>query len=266
MIKRIVLVAALGFISLPLCAKSLNQNPSSHQSAPSAQTTTLSDFKNIDAKGYFRVVLVTDPSLKTSQVIGKGYSKAPISAQVKGHTLILRGAPLSHLFLRKKPVVTVRMKDVERIMLAGSTDLSGKDVYSSKGLHLFSTGSGRVSFTGEPVLMNYLRQNGNGNMTIEWVKGDLFRMDVSGGKVHLAGLIDQAYARVRGYANLDAAYLRVNTLSVQTSGHATARVTAIADLRAFASDQSKVFYYKYPKHLTRGTSESGNVLQMAWHN
>ena len=211
-------------------------------------------------------MIVSDQKAKTPVVTETTYSENKIQAHVRGKTLVLRGAWLPYPGLKQEPVVTVRTADVERITLAGPTDMSGKDVHSTSGIHLFSMGFGKVNFTGKAVLMDYIRQVGRAQINIRWVDSKVLRMDFSGGTVHLAGVANQVYARVMSYAKLDAIYLRANDLSIQTADRAVARVSSNDNMNAFASGFSNVFYYKHPAHITTGTSQSGNVLQMAWHN
>lgn len=270
MTKRVWLtgcVVAFGLIAASAHAGNTEKKATPPKpSVRSSQIIKVPDFTNIDARGYFKVLLMSDPAVKDLQVKETTYPETQIRAYVKGNTLILRGSPLLEFKGKKEPVVRIRMSDVERITLGGLTALSGKNISSQSGIQLFSTGFASVNLTGTPVLMHQIHQTENAKTAIQWVKSNRLRLNIMGGTVHLAGIAQQVYARVGHRAQLDAAYLRADNLSIQASGHATARVNAIDELRAFAKGSSNILYYKTPQHITRHTAESGNVLQMASHN
>lgn len=159
--------------------------------------------------------------------------------------------------------ILIKTNHLREIDAYDSTTITSKGV-AIKDLIMKTDNSSAINLDGK-VSITHLDAAGPGTITINWVDSkNLDLMIRSSTKVKLAGIVEYMRARVVAHSQLDAQYLRVGTAVVQTRDYANAKITAIDDLKAFAFDNSNIYYYKQPKHIHRYTSQSGNILQLDW--
>lgn len=183
-----------------------------------------------------------------------------VTTHVSRHTLYV-DAPAGTGFWRR-PNVLVRLPDLKGLVLNGSASVTGQ--VPSSGLNIKAYGTGSVKLLGM-IPVQHIEQFGSSHLYLRWVNSDTLSIDNQGnGVIYLGGVARQVYARVADQAVLNATYLRAQKVQVQTTNQAKAYVYPVRTLRAFASDSSTVYYYRYPEHLTRYSEDSGNILQMAW--
>ena len=225
---------------------------------------SVSTFDAIHASGYFTVVIVNSRSAKQPAVKVAGYSFEPIQVRVHHHTLYLQSPGHPVPGFNHREIVTVYTDHLEGLTVAGPTNVRGLDIYSN-GLMIQSSGTGNILLRGK-IQLNRIQQSGDNRINIRWVDSGMLYVNSTGrGSIHLAGVSNVLYARLRGHASLNAQYLRTHDVQVQTKNQSAASVCPTHTLRAFAFDHSNVYYYKYPKNITQYSAQSGNVLQMAWH-
>lgn len=222
-------------------------------------------FNRINVGGYVNVVIKRGRLGHKPAVTITTYRSEPVQARFVNHTIYLKTLERSVPQLNKRPVVTVRINNLKRLTVTGAANVTAANMHSH-GLDIDASGSGIIRLLG--VLdVDHIKQSGSNDIKMRWVKSNTIYINSNGaGSIRLAGTAKTLYARIFGHATLHAAYLRTHYVQVQTKNKATAYVCPTYTLRAFATDFANIYYYKYPKNMTRDTAQSGNVLQMAWHN
>jgi len=158
----------------------------------------------------------------------------------------------------------VRTPDLQKLVVGGSVHVTGT-LQPLHALSITAAGSGTVVLNGV-VRLHRVQQSGNSVVHIRWVNSDVLLLEGQGhSRMELAGVAKRLYARLTDDAVLHAQYLRTQAVQVQTKNHAIAHVCPIDALRAFASQGSRIYYYKFPIDILRYTTQSGSVLQMAWN-
>lgn len=250
-------------VSLPVAYAGGAEKPSSPHFVKHAMK--VSPFDAINAQGYFNVVVVRSkkPSKKPKVTIS-GYPSEPIKVHVSHHTLYLKSPWHPIPGFNRPEVVTVYTNQLKGLTVAGPTSVRAMDLRSN-GLDVKSSGTGNILLRGD-IKLNQIQQRGHNQISIRWVNSSTIHINSKGsGSIRLAGVAKALFARLRNNATLHTQYLRTHYVQVQTKNEASAYVCPIETLRAFAFDDSNIYYYKYPKNITRQSIQSGNILQMAWH-
>lgn len=260
---RLMVVFASASMVMPLTYAGGPDVPS--QVHLTKRTLRAAAFNRINAGGYFNVVIKgVQPGSKPSVSIAT-YPAEPLQVRVVNHTLYIKAPWYPLPGLSKRPVVTVRINNLKRLTIFGPTNVRAANM-RSQGLNIHASGSGAINLMGV-FDVDHIKQSGSNRINIRWVRSRTVYINSSRvGSIRLAGTAKTLYARMLGHSTLHAAYLRTHYVQVQTKNNATAYVCPVYTLRAFASDFGNIYYYKYPKNMTRDTEQSGNVLQMAWHN
>ncbi len=227
---------------------------------------SLRAFDQLNVSGYFDVVIKgLRPGARPSASVAT-YSVEPLQVRIVHHTLYVKGPwqrPLPSL--KKRPVLIVRINSLKKITVAGPTNVTARNL-RGQGVDIYASGFGKINLLGV-LNIDHIKQSGSNQITVRWVKSDTVYINSTGaGSIRLAGTARALYARVLGHSTLHAAYLRTHYVQVQATDQAVAYVCPVDTLRAFASNFGNIYYYKYPKNMTLDTEQSGNVLQMAWHN
>lgn len=256
-------IALMSIISLPIVyagGLKVTSMPRLHK-----RTVKVAPFDVINAQGYFDVQLVNSPATRKPGVIVQGYPLEPIQVRVSHHTLYLKSPWHPIPGMNRREIVTVNVNQLKKLTIAGPTNVRGTKVHSN-GLTIDANGTGSVLLRGK-IKLNRIKQTGQNHIDLRWIDSSTLYVSSDGsGSIRLAGVADTLYARLKNNAALHAQYLRTHFVQVQTKNKSAAFVCPIETLRAFALGDSNVYYYKYPKNVTRYSSQSGNVLQMAWNN
>lgn len=158
--------------------------------------------------------------------------------------------------------VTIPVNQLEIVDVAGDANLTMHDVIT-RHLSLISRGSGKINMKGMINLVDVL-QLGSSNISASWVKADTLKVRLAqNGQLHLSGAVNLLDAKLINDAKLDGRYLRANKVLISSSGSSQASVIARSSLSAFANDNSNIYYYNQPKHLSELTKNNANVLQLA---
>lgn len=222
---------------------------------------TSGGFNQVDVNGYVDVIIRQSGQ---SSVVTTSASVNPVNTRVSNHRLYIE-APgwSSQLQSIKRPVVSVNLPELTKLVVNGQANVAGTNLHSH-GLTIEANGSGKIKLIGMINLKN-IQQTGQNRLYLRWIDSDTLTVtSTDAGFIYLGGIAKTVYARLYHRATFNAEYLRANTMQVQTNDYASAFVYPVTTLRAFANDNGNIYYYAYPYHMTRSTSQSGNVLQMAW--
>jgi len=220
-------------------------------------TLSTSTFTAVSINGRMNVMIQSAQNKGDRDLIH--YPHQLISAKICGHTLYLRS-----LNTQKNPSVTLRLHALNQLTVNGPSAVTGSAV-ESDGLELYTNSNAVVNLNGT-IKVKKISHRGYGRIQLRWVTADQLSITSSGGLIKLAGTAKNADIKLSNHAQLDAQYLRVRQMMVQTRGHAVAKVLATYSLQAFATQNSQIYFYKTPRHLSRYSRESGNILQLGSRN
>ncbi|CAL7963509.1 DUF2807 domain-containing protein [Gammaproteobacteria bacterium] len=221
-----------------------------------AQKYNLPPFKSIALNGNTTIELVNGSY--AARVVG--FEKDLYDNRITVTDQVLHvAAPLS----ANNPIIKVFSPGLKSITVTGNATVNAKD-FKTAGLTVTAKGNGTINLEGQYII-DKIYQSGNGRINISWIDSDnLFVSSSSSGPICLSGTVNSMVARLTHRAYFDARYLRVQRASVFTTDRAHADILVLNTLGAFAVDNSNIFYYKKPHHLTIVTNNSGNVLQPGW--
>lgn len=137
---------------------------------------------------------------------------------------------------------------IKSIQNKGNGPIISND-FRSDQLTVTNTGSVDLVLRGY-INAQKIYQKGTGKIDIRWVnKNKNTLVEASSGVVKLAGRTRKLTINTEGFAIVDAQYLRATEARIRTSGKSIISVNALNQLFVNASDDSRVYYRGYPKHL-----------------
>jgi hypothetical protein len=108
-----------------------------------------------------------------------------------------------------------------------------------------------------------IRASGNSTVHLHWVNSKVLNITtLDQARVDLAGVAQQVYATALHSSQLDARYLRTHEFLARTADDAEISALPIQSLYAHSHDNSQVYAYKSPRHLTSVSTESANILPL----
>lgn len=145
----------------------------------------------------------------------------------------------------------------------GNINLTG---LQSNALNINSAGSGNIIASGYANLET-LTHSGSGNVYFYWTTSSTPKIMATGsGTIGLAGNANKTTAIIGGTVIFDGRFLRTKELNIKTKDNARAKVIALEQLLATATDESQIHYYNQPKHLLKYHSGSGVILDLSHEN
>ena len=165
----------------------------------------------------------------------------------------------------KRAQVVVYTHAIRNLNAYTHVTVTGDQFNAHQPLSLSASGKSSIQLKGQFNLAQII-QNSSRPISITWANSDTIAVNGAGnGPIQLAGVTQQLRASLHNNSRLNAEYLRANKVWVKTSNNASAKVTATDSLRAFAHNNSNIYFYKQPTHITRQSTGSANVLQLGWH-
>ncbi len=253
--KKLLLILLLTFIaSIALAAKPI-PNP-----RPTVTRLKLPPFSAIRVVGHIKLIIRGTRSNNPRDTLIESRNPQWVDARVKNHTLYLR-ALRAALPSRRPALVKVKMYRLNKLKVYGHASVQGTNIRSN-GLVIKTQTTGNVTLNGK-LFVDKVKNKGPGNVSLRWIKGDNISIKAEGtGRITLTGTARKIKVDLEDHAKLNAKALRVKDVMVKTDDYAIARVSAINSLSAFAEDHSNIYYYNTPRHITRYTKNSGNILRM----
>jgi hypothetical protein len=165
----------------------------------------------------------------------------------------------------KPTQITLAIKSFSSLRADNGATITSKRFNDPTQLNVSASNNSAIELKGT-FNLNHITQHSTRPIMVEWVKSRSVAIDShASGRITLAGISDNITAKLHNHSQLDAEYLRANTALIKTSEFATAKVTALNNLRAFAHGHSNIYYYTQPKYITRVATDAANILQLAWH-
>jgi Putative auto-transporter adhesin, head GIN domain len=247
-------IAILCFAFLPTAGA----QPELPAPQPTKMVQKLVDFKTISVRGPIKLMLEqsTAEAGNFLQIVGE--QQSPVSVSVKNDTLYLQAEPSD-----QPSTVRVGVHQLYQLIVDGGASVSGQPL-NSTSLSIDANTSGNIELRGM-INLDRILSAGSGLVSVQWIDSPQLRVDGSDhSQIQLAGVAGAVEMRLRDESLFQGQYLRIDRIFVQTKDFSTAKLLVNDSLRAFAYDQSNIYYYKRPAQMTEFTAGSGNILQLGW--
>jgi len=203
-------------------------------------TRTTPDYDGISCAGPFDYILVAGTEGKIT-IEGEENLLEHIVTEVKGNKLVVKTE--NHINLRpssnKTITVTIPFKDIDNISLAGSGDLSNKDMVTANDLDVSLAGSGDMVLTVETT----------------HVKGSL----AGSGDLTLKGNTNDLEAHIAGSGDFHGFDLQANNTDVSIAGSGDAEVVSKQSLKARIAGSGDIVYKGNPGKEDSKVAGSGSI-------
>jgi len=238
--------------------------PVAHIPAPAsmARSVKLAPFNQIVVRGSVHVLIDQLSGLKNPIADVRTLGNNAVTLTVKNKVLTISAADVVNNFT---PMVHLRVSSLQSVVASQHANLVLRNV-TGKNLQITASDNAKVDAMGN-VHVSSIQQSGNSSVNVQWVdSGTLTTVVSDNSTLNLAGTTNKLVSQASSNAKIKAEYLRANQAWAKASGASAINITPIQSLSASASQTAYVFYYKYPQQLTMHSTQSGNVLQMAWHS
>lgn len=282
------------------CLMGHSQLPSPAVPIISKNITINNDFDSLDIQGPINVYIDATQTHSSLQIIGDQKRVYAVTYNEKNHILhlgtkhIYQSKPGERLTI----LVNAPPAQIKQIQFDSDASLFGKGLSGSLSLHakgagqinlytnklnlksLYSNGNKSIVFHNilssnlkietdnsqnvvieGIVSLNTVKCSGNGNLMIYWVNSPYLRIDANGnGKISLAGVVKTLDTQLSQNIRLFAQQLRAQQGFIKTEKRAQAIVNVRNTLRAFAKDNSVIYYSAPTNFISRYSYGGGLVL------
>lgn len=293
------IIAYCLLISLSLCSLGHAQLPP-HRAAIVCKNISINDFDSLDIQGPVNVYIDATQTHTSLQILGDPKRVLAVTYSEKNRMLYLgtksvyRSAPGERLTIR----INTSPAQIKQIQFDSNATLFGKGLSGSLTLRtqgagqinlytnklnlksLYSIGNENIIFHNilssnlkieahnchnivlqGIVSLNKINFTGNGNLQVYWVNSPYLRIDAKGkGKIDLAGIVKTVDIQLTQDIRLFAQHLRAQQGFIKTEKHAQATINARNALRAFAKDNSVIYYSTPINFISKYSEGEGLVL------
>ncbi|MGK0411885.1 MAG: hypothetical protein ACJA1B_000069 [Polaribacter sp.] len=241
MFKKIALPLLLCAISFSLHAQSWGGNSKRIKGNGNVVTIsrTTSDYDGIRVGGSFNVILLEGKE-GTISIEGEENIIPYIVTEVKGNTLEIQYQKNVNISTTKRLTVTVAYKDIEKISLGGSGNITNEGTIIGND---FSVSLG-----------------GSGNITLNIDAAEVSTNIGGSGNIKLAGTSNELNCSIAGSGSIKAYELPTNTLSATVAGSGSIRATVKTKIKAKVVGSGSIYYKGTPKYMDVKSTGSGGVV------
>ena len=251
----------IGLAVLTIASTSFAGGPDyshSKKSISSQRLTHNNCFNSINVDGNFTLELRQNKNKNCYSINAGDTHKNSVMSSINDKTLFIKSN-------NRRTKVILYTNPISNIRVYNNATVISKQFNDKRPLNIIVATGGSVNLKGRYNIASILQQSTRA-ISIQWANSDTITVNGRGdGKINLAGSAYQLRAKLCNNSILNAEYLRAKNVTIKTSNHASAKVEATDNLRAFAHDSSNIYFYKQPKHITRESSGSANVLQLGWN-
>ena len=200
---------------------------------------TTSDYDGIGIGGSFDVILVKGEEGKI-KIEGEENIIPYIETEVKGNTLQVKYKKNTNIRTTKRLTVTITYRDIDKVSLGGSGNITNEGVIKSNDL--------KVSL------------GGSGNITLN-IDADDVRSNIGGsGNIRLSGKSNELTCSIAGSGSIKAYDLSTDTLNATIAGSGSIRTTVKTKIKAKVVGSGSVYYKGNPKYVDSKSVGSGDVV------
>lgn len=241
MFKKITFALLLCTISFSIHAQSWGGNNKKIKGNGHVVTInrTTSDYDGIRVGGSFNVVLVEGKEGAIS-IEGEENIIPYIETEVKGNTLQIQYQKNVNISTTKRLTVTVAYKDIEKVSLGGSGNITNEGTIKANDFSASLGGSGNITLNIDAVEVS-TNIGGSGN-------------------IKLAGTSNELNCSIAGSGSIKAYELPTNTLIANVSGSGSIRATVKTKIKAKVVGSGSIYYKGIPEYIDLKSTGSGDII------
>ena len=203
------------------------------------ETRNTSDYESVSAAGNFNVVLVKGTEGKIT-LEGEENLMEYIITEVKKGKLTVKVKKHTNIKITKKFVVTVPYKDIEKVALAGSGDVSNTGTIKAEDFNVSLAGSGDINL----------------NLDVTTLKTNV----AGSGNIELSGKSSELKCSIAGSGDIEAYGLSTKSTSVSVAGSGNVKTTVSENIKARIAGSGSIYYKGDPK-IDSKSAGSGRVVK-----
>ncbi|WP_455169013.1 head GIN domain-containing protein [Aegicerativicinus sediminis] len=237
--KRTITLLAITLLSVSYSFAQWNKKIKGNGNVTTVTRTT-SDYDGIKCAGSFDYVLVKGKEGKIT-LEGESNLLEYIVTEVKNNKLVVKVE--NNVNLRtssnKEIRITIPFEDIDEVSMAGSGDLTSKDVITSNNLKVAMAGSGKVNL----------------DLKANTVKGSM----AGSGNLTLSGSTNSLEADIAGSGDFNGFGLDANETDVSVAGSGDAEVVSNKSLKARVAGSGDIRYKGNPEKEDTKVAGSGKI-------
>jgi hypothetical protein len=188
---------------------------------------------------------IAQDSKKTEQVIGSGVVKSEKRDVEKFDAVTLKGSADVFITVGEKTEVTVTADD--NILPYVTTEVEENTLVISTKPHTSLHYKELKVFITTPDL-SAIKLDGSGDIEVEGLKGDSFKIDVNGcGDVAAKGQVQKLDCLIKGSGDLALGDLEAKAVNIKIAGSGDAKINAVESLQAKISGSGDIAYKAHDK-------------------
>ncbi len=241
MFKKIILTTLILTVTLSLNAQNWFGNSKKIKGNGKVVTVnrTTSDYDGISVGGSFDVILVKG---KEGNITIEGEENIIpfIETEIKGNTLKIQFEKNTNIRTTKRLTVTVTYKDIDKVALGGSGNITNEGTIKSNDFTVALGGSGNITLT---------------------IDAEEISSKIGGsGNIKLTGNTNDLSCSIAGSGSIKAYELNTDTVHATIAGSGNVRTTVKTKIKAKVVGSGSVYYKGNPKYIDSKSVGSGDVI------
>jgi len=203
------------------------------------ETRKTSDYEGVSVGGSFDVKLIKG---KEGKITLKGEENILkyIITEVKNGTLKVKYKKGVNIRTTRKLTVTIPYRDIEKVALAGSGDITSTGIIKATKLYLSIAGSG--------------------NMDVSVDSRDVKTSIAGSGNIKVSGNATELKCTIAGSGNINAYGLKTSTTTAKVAGSGNIKTTVSDEINARVSGSGNIYYKGNPEKINSKSAGSGDII------
>ncbi len=198
-----------------------------------------SDYDAVSSAGSFDIRLVPGKEGKIT-LNGEENLMKYIITEVKRGKLVIKVKKNTNVRFTRKFVVTVPYRDIEKVSLAGSGDISNKGTIEANTFGISLAGSGDINLT----------------LDTKTVKTSV----AGSGNIRLNGETNVLSCSIAGSGDIHAYGLSTKSTTVSVAGSGNVKTTVSESIKARVAGSGSIYYKGNPDKIDSKSSGSGRII------
>lgn len=238
--KKLIITTIILTMSLSVNAQSWWKNKKVRGNGNmKTEVRNTSDYDAVSSAGNFDVKLVPGKEGKIT-LNGEENLMKYVITEVKNGKLSIKVKKNTNIRITKKFVITVPYKDIEKVALAGSGDISNSGTIKSEDFKVALAGSGDIRLT----------------LSTSNVKTSI----AGSGNVNLSGKSDHLACSIAGSGDVNAYGLSTKSTSVSVAGSGNVKTTVSESIKARVAGSGTIYYKGNPDKIDSKSNGSGRIV------
>lgn len=238
--KKLIITTIILTMSLSVNAQSWWKNKKVRGNGNmKTEVRNTSDYDAVSSAGNFDVKLVPGKEGKIT-LNGEENLMKYVITEVKNGKLSIKVKKNTNIRITKKFVITVPYKDIEKVALAGSGDISNSGTIKSEDFKVALAGSGDIRLT----------------LSTSNVKTSI----AGSGNVNLSGKSDHLACSIAGSGDVNAYGLSTKSTSVSVAGSGNVKTTVSDSIKARVAGSGTIYYKGNPDKIDSKSNGSGRIV------